>query len=513
MDDWTEGYVSDVQYTAGFYREMAPSHLAFIALVMGYALGPVAKPKHYLELASGQGFGTVLLAATNPQTEFVGIDFNPGQTANARKLAEEAGLTNVRFLDWSFQETATRTEGLPREFDIIALHGIYSWVSEENRKAIVTILRQRLRPGGFAYVSYNSLPGWAPVAPAQRLIREFADRNPGRSDQQIAEALRFLNSLRDGKAFYFSLNPIVEKRLETITKQDPHYLAHEYLNAHWHPLYFSEVARELNEARLSFVGSATLTENINNLSVPPGLRDLLQNTVDPIWAEVLRDYVANKQFRRDIFGRGTNKLSPIEKQRDLLQMRLALIVPLSNVKLTFKGPLGDYEGAKDIYRPIVEMLDRSPATLAELTAQPALRKAGVLGVLQALASLVSSGQVSPTNALETGEHRAAHRFNQMVIQELKVGRTFKFLAAPAAGTGIPVSTQDLFALAAVLDGKQKAADAARHALDIMQSLGQRPRKDGKVLTEGEAVAYIEELIKPILTDKLPLWKRLGVLPS
>ncbi len=219
MANWTEGYVSDVEYTEGFYREMAPSHLAFVALVMGYAPGAVGRPDHYLELASGQGFGTALLAAANPGTEFVGIDFNPAQTANARKLAEFADLTNIRFLDWSFQETATRREELPPEFDVIALHGIYSWVSEQNRKALVAILAQRLKPGGFAYVSYNCMPGWAAMAPAQWLIREFAHRHHGRSDQQIAQALEFLNTLRDSKACYFGLNPIVKKRLEVIAEE------------------------------------------------------------------------------------------------------------------------------------------------------------------------------------------------------------------------------------------------------------------------------------------------------
>ena len=34
--DWTAGYVADVAYTHGFYREMTPSHLRFALLLKGF---------------------------------------------------------------------------------------------------------------------------------------------------------------------------------------------------------------------------------------------------------------------------------------------------------------------------------------------------------------------------------------------------------------------------------------------------------------------------------------------
>lgn len=35
MPSWTDGCVTDIQYTSGFYREMAPAYLAFACTVMG----------------------------------------------------------------------------------------------------------------------------------------------------------------------------------------------------------------------------------------------------------------------------------------------------------------------------------------------------------------------------------------------------------------------------------------------------------------------------------------------
>jgi hypothetical protein len=38
-------------------------------------------------------------------------------------------------------------------------------------------------------------------------------------------------------------------------------VAHEYLNEEWHPFYCLDVFREMGMAKLSYVGSATITEN------------------------------------------------------------------------------------------------------------------------------------------------------------------------------------------------------------------------------------------------------------
>jgi hypothetical protein len=64
--DWAKGYVADIGYTAGFYRETAPSHMAFVALTIGRSPGRALQPKRMLEIGFGQGFGLALLAAANP---------------------------------------------------------------------------------------------------------------------------------------------------------------------------------------------------------------------------------------------------------------------------------------------------------------------------------------------------------------------------------------------------------------------------------------------------------------
>ena len=104
--NWMSGYVSDVAYTLGFYRELAPAFLNFACLVNGVEGPPLDRPLRYCELGCGRGYGTILLAAANPESEFVGIDFNPSHIAEARALATRAGLSNIAFHELSFADAA-----------------------------------------------------------------------------------------------------------------------------------------------------------------------------------------------------------------------------------------------------------------------------------------------------------------------------------------------------------------------------------------------------------------------
>ena len=83
--DWAAGYVTEVGYTFGYYRDLSPGILRLASLVAGIA-PPAGQPLRYLELGFGQGLSINVHAAAIPGT-FWGTDFNPGQVAHARALA------------------------------------------------------------------------------------------------------------------------------------------------------------------------------------------------------------------------------------------------------------------------------------------------------------------------------------------------------------------------------------------------------------------------------------------
>lgn len=516
MTDWTEGYVADVPYALGFYREMVPAHIAFASLCVGKHPGLALKPKRVLELGFGMGLGFVINAAANPGIHFEGIDFNPMHVAHARGLVEDTGLTNASVREASFQDLAREAEGSQQDLDLIVLHGILTWVSSEAHGAIVEIARKRLKPGGLLYVSYNCMPGWAPMLPLRHLMRENAKRVGKRSDQRVSSGLELIAALVSENAHYLAANPTLAGRIEKISKLDKSYLAHEYLNANWHVFHFNEVSEMFARAKLGFIGSATLIENIDAMSLPESSRTRVGSELDPTFKEELRDLASNKQFRRDLFGRGLSNLTSVEHQELLSNMRFVLTVPRSKVTYKFQSPIGELDGNGSIYGAIADLLGEKPASFSEIAALPAFNDAGTNAALQAVALYVHSGQVlaaPPTENSFGFDPKPAQLLNKVIAERVLQGRTYNFLAVPAAGSGIQATHGELLMFAAILASTVGDVEAiVEHVIYSLQRLRVTWQVDGKPVADAsERQAVVREDVKLFLSEKIPLWKRLGVL--
>jgi len=167
-ESWSQGYVADIGYTFGYYHELNPTRAAFTLCMQGFAAPDM---KQACELGFGQGLSINLHAAASGVRWF-GTDFNPSHAAFARELAEVSG-GQAQLSDDSF-ELFVKRDDLPG-FDFIGLHGIWSWVSDKNRRLITDFVSKRLNVGGVLYISYNTLPGWAAFAPIRHLMTEHAE--------------------------------------------------------------------------------------------------------------------------------------------------------------------------------------------------------------------------------------------------------------------------------------------------------------------------------------------------
>jgi hypothetical protein len=94
----------------------------------------------------------------------------------------------------------------------------------------------------------------------------------------------------------------------------------------------------MGSAGLAYAGSATLTENIDQCAVPMETLPLLSQIADPAVRETVRDFAANKQFRRDVYVRGGSPLMYEERYRAWSQIRFVLAVPRDRVVFSFTGP-------------------------------------------------------------------------------------------------------------------------------------------------------------------------------
>ena len=213
MSDWGQGYHVGTAYTRGFYPELAPSHFETALLFAG--IGSNLTKPGATTASSVAGMGSRHWFSPPPtRTSRSSASTSIQLIRSARAVAEAARLPNIRFVEASFDELLKPRFADLGEFDIIALHGIYSWVAPSVRRAIVDFADARLKTGGGLYVSYNAAPGWMPRAPLQRLIFEYAKRHPMAPRAMTAEALRFAKTIKDAGALYFQANPPVGAFIE-----------------------------------------------------------------------------------------------------------------------------------------------------------------------------------------------------------------------------------------------------------------------------------------------------------
>ena len=152
---WNEGYFTEDTYTYGYYRDISPFYQQYCLLTHGYDVRITDENTCHCELGYGQGVSVNIHAAAVPG-HWVGTDFNPAHTSHANLLCE-AAQTDAQFSECSFAEMLER-KNMPM-FDSISLHGIWSWISQENQAHVVEFIRRYLKPGGIVYNSYNCFPG------------------------------------------------------------------------------------------------------------------------------------------------------------------------------------------------------------------------------------------------------------------------------------------------------------------------------------------------------------------
>jgi ubiquinone/menaquinone biosynthesis C-methylase UbiE len=506
MSNWTDGYVSEIDYTHGFYRELTPSFLAFCMLLKGIRPPSLSSPFAYCELGFGQGFSTNLIAAANPRGDFWATDFNPSHAAGAQQLAAAAGTPNVRFFDRSFAELL---ETDTPEFDFITLHGIYSWISPENRRTIREIVRRKLKFGGVVYISYNCLPGWSATMPLRQLMIEHAAGSTEPMVARIDKAIAFAQQLNELKAGYFGSNPGVVPRLERLKGMSRNYLAHEYFNQDWQPQYFAEVARELDEAKLAFAASANPADHVDQVNLTADAQRVLAEIGDPLFRETVRDYFLNQQFRKDMFVKGSVRLAPQEQAEMLLATRFALTAPRALIPLKATFAVGEVTLQEETYVPVLDALAKGPAMLSQLLAMDSVRDVGLARLVQAVTVLAATGHVAPCLPVEGEDDRRdrTQGFNAAVIDQARFSDQLAFLASPVTGGGTAVTRFDQLFLSATRQG----VDPAEAVWQVLAAQNQRLVKDGKAI-EGVAdnLAELRARAETFMTQTLPVLKQLGI---
>jgi len=515
MPRWDDGYVTDVTYTTNFYRELTPIWLTTACLLLGQRAPDLTRPFRYADLGCGHGFTTLVVAATHPEAEVWGFDFNPAHVEWSTRLAESAGLSNAHFVETSFADLAARAESNLPQFDFMVSHGVASWISPENRKWMLDVIRQRLRAGGLAYVSYNVSTGWAAMVPVRQLMCMLSDASSARTDQAGVAALDFIARMRQSGALFFQANARLESRLEELRRQDPRYIAHEYLNRDWHPLMFADMAEEMYEARCTFVGSATLNENIDSLSAPDGMLPLLSEAGDRVLRETLRDFAASQAFRRDIYRRGPAPIAASEQAGLLDELAIAPMGQVVPDEINFATSLGTVTGRPEVYRPLFETLVTGVRSLREIRESPPFAGRPLGELLQAITLMIAGGYAHPVlpGGAPTEARNATRRLNEMIAVENARGVELQRLAVPLIGSALQVDLLETLMLGDLLSGLPATLPNLTLAVTSgLERSGRKMQRDGKPVTDpAETRTMAAEIAERFLHRRIPLLQMLGVL--
>lgn len=474
---WNSGYVTDLEYTHGFYRELEPGYLSCATLLSGNMPPDIESKFTYCELGCGNGLSTNIIASAWPQGNFYGIDFNPSHIVNGNLLSKAAGLTNIKFLEADFRDLEEYS--LP-DFDFITVHGVLSWINAESRKAIQRFVLKKLKPGGILYLSYNCLPGWAAAMPVRELMKRFADDTYGSTMDKVNAAINSVEKAFTVKSGFFNNNTAAESRFNQIKKGDKHYLAHEYFNRDWQPFYFSDIISEFGNSKVNFIDSAELFDRYTSIYANDNALQMINQAGDLTMKETLKDYFLNRMFRKDIFMRGTNRLSLREHNEKINDLRFTLCIPKNNVKLTMQFPFGEAKGKEEIYNPVFEALSDKSMTIRELCGIPKLSGAPFPSIVQAVTMLTASGQVSLAG-LGENNRKSVDRMNQAIMERALYSNDIKFLVSPVLRTGVYTP----WFIQLLLNAGHQNMKPEDYVWGALQALGQRLQKDGKPIQEPE----------------------------
>ncbi|OOF41596.1 hypothetical protein BKK49_04615 [Rodentibacter rarus] len=514
MSSWSEGYVSDINYTFGYYSELNPNNAVIPFLMAGLAPPESILTAQYNACELGFGQGVSLNAhATASYAKWYATDFNPSHANFARHLSHIAN-NGALIADQSFNEFCQRDD-LP-EFDFIGLHGIWSWISDENRTILVDFIHRKLKVGGVLYISYNTLPGWSAPSPLRHLLREHHNTMTSTANshqQNIRDSVEFVEKVFAQSASLTQSAPQLLPRLQNLKDRDLNYVAHEYLSKDWQPMYFADMQKWLESAKLTFACSSNYLDDFNETLYNQEQRELMASFSNPSFAQTVKDFILNKQFRKDFWVKGARHLTPYEKSEAWKKLRVLLHTPRLKIEMKASSHLN--VGLNEaLFNPVLDILqDHKIHSVKDIveTLKDRFNEIDIFNVLAILAGKNNLAVVQSEQAIEQARPRCA-AFNRYILEQSRSSVfSINYLVSPITGGAYHFDLVQRWFLLAHIEGvaKNKQVD---FAWDLLKTNGLFMSKEGRTLhDDNEGKAMMKELHKAFVEEQLLYLKCLAIL--
>lgn len=315
----------EVPYESHPYPQSHPDRLATIATLFGMKPAPITKCR-VLELGCAAGGNIIPMAASLPNSEFVGIDGSARQIADGQALVDAMQLKNIKLQTVDFNDFADSNE---EPFDYIIAHGIYSWIADPLQDKLLEICGKKLTPNGVAYVSYNTFPGWHYRGMIRDMMLYHTEQfpEPQMRATQARALLEFLaQSLQSSTEDPFPA--MLRQNLDIIRRQSDSYLLHDHLEEVNDPVYFHQFVESAQKQGLQYLGESDFATMLTNM-YPKEVTETLQRVAkDIVRMEQYMDFLRNRTFRQTLLCKSDLTLKRNVTPQDMASFRIASPVEL-----------------------------------------------------------------------------------------------------------------------------------------------------------------------------------------
>lgn len=286
-NDVQQTIYSELGYKSMPFPYTTPATLEAYAALVGIS-APNPKTARVLELGATYGGNIISQALFNPDATFVGIELSQEQVEKGNEVIANAGLTNVSLIQSDIASIGSEIG----TFDYIIAHGVYSWVDDGVKDALLRLIDEHLAEDGIAYISYNTYPGWHTMEEVRQLMM-FSNRDKtqfnhkekvlhGKTIGSIvgSQILKYDNLKERNSKFLGALRSVMQK--------DEYYVGHDHLEPNNDPVYFYQFNDHLGAHNLAYLCDADLT-----LSMVRSFDADIADTLDKL---ALNDHVAQEQY-------------------------------------------------------------------------------------------------------------------------------------------------------------------------------------------------------------------------
>jgi len=252
---------------------------------------------HLTELGCGDGANLLPMAFYHPDSTFIGIDNAESGLSRARECAAQIGLHNIQFMQ---KDICEMEQAEIVQCDYIIAHGLYSWVSDDIREAILQFCRNGLSTTGLAFISYNAQPGWASRGLVRDILLRSASVQQAAIEDKASKAIEVASELLQAMPSRdYAYAVLLAEELERVRDGKPFYVYHEYLEEFNQGFWLRDFIERARQNNLNYVCDAQFSQWEGQ--VPKELRrSLSQADLDPVEQEETADLLCNRYFHASI---------------------------------------------------------------------------------------------------------------------------------------------------------------------------------------------------------------------